>query len=107
MPGVCVCRCALCQLTEAYHVQVLGGYGYTRDFDVEQLYRDNRLNMIHEGERDVLAHSVHGSLAPILVYWPGHTVVLHSPHPPAPQAPTASRPLTCSAAKCLSARGRD
>ncbi len=30
-------------------IQVHGGYGYTRDFDVEQLYRDNRLNAIHEG----------------------------------------------------------
>ncbi|RBI86648.1 acyl-CoA dehydrogenase [Rhodosalinus halophilus] len=36
---------------EANHmaIQVHGGYGYTRDFDVEQLYRDNRLNPIHEG----------------------------------------------------------
>ncbi|MFP4305158.1 MAG: acyl-CoA dehydrogenase [Rhodosalinus sp.] len=36
---------------EANHMalQVHGGYGYTRDFDVEQLYRDNRLNPIHEG----------------------------------------------------------
>lgn len=30
-------------------IQVHGGYGYTRDFHVEQLYRDNRLNPIHEG----------------------------------------------------------
>lgn len=30
-------------------IQVHGGYGYTRDFDVEQTYRDNRLNPIHEG----------------------------------------------------------
>jgi alkylation response protein AidB-like acyl-CoA dehydrogenase len=30
-------------------IQVHGGFGYTRDFDVEQLYRDNRLNPIHEG----------------------------------------------------------
>lgn len=30
-------------------IQIHGGYGYTRDFDVEQLYRDNRLNPIHEG----------------------------------------------------------
>ncbi|MGO4837556.1 acyl-CoA dehydrogenase, partial [Rhizobiaceae sp. 2RAB30] len=27
----------------------LGGYGYTRDYPVERLYRDNRLNHIHEG----------------------------------------------------------
>lgn len=30
-------------------VAVLGGYGFTRDFPLEQIYRDNRLNMIHEG----------------------------------------------------------
>lgn len=30
-------------------IQIHGGYGYTRDFDVEQLWRDNRLNAIHEG----------------------------------------------------------
>lgn len=30
-------------------IQVHGGYGYTREYDVEQLYRDNRLNPIHEG----------------------------------------------------------
>ncbi len=30
-------------------IQVLGGYGYTRDYPVERLYRDNRLNEIHEG----------------------------------------------------------
>lgn len=33
----------------AMALQIHGGYGYTRDFDVEQLYRDNRLNPIHEG----------------------------------------------------------
>ena len=36
-------------------IQVLGGYGYTRDFDVEQLYRDNRLNPIHEGTTGIQA----------------------------------------------------
>jgi len=36
-------------------IQVHGGYGYTRDFPVERLYRDNRLNHIHEG-----THGIHG-----------------------------------------------
>lgn len=36
-------------------IQVHGGYGYTRDFDVEQLYRDNRLNPIHEGTTGIQA----------------------------------------------------
>ncbi|HEX3141548.1 MAG TPA: acyl-CoA dehydrogenase, partial [Rhizobacter sp.] len=30
-------------------IQIHGGYGYTREYPVEQFYRDNRLNMIHEG----------------------------------------------------------
>ena len=30
-------------------IQVHGGYGYSREYPVEQLYRDNRLNPIHEG----------------------------------------------------------
>ena len=34
-------------------IQVHGGYGYTRDYDVEQLYRDNRLNPIHEGTQGI------------------------------------------------------
>ncbi len=36
-------------------IQVHGGYGYTRDYDVEQLYRDNRLNSIHEGTHGIQA----------------------------------------------------
>jgi alkylation response protein AidB-like acyl-CoA dehydrogenase len=36
-------------------IQVLGGYGYTRDYPVEQLYRDNRLNAIHEGTNGIQA----------------------------------------------------
>ena len=34
-------------------IQVLGGAGYTRDFDLELHYRDNRLNPIHEGTHGI------------------------------------------------------
>jgi alkylation response protein AidB-like acyl-CoA dehydrogenase len=34
-------------------IQVHGGYGYTREYDVEQHYRDNRLNHIHEGTHGI------------------------------------------------------
>lgn len=34
-------------------IQVHGGYGYTRDYDLEQHYRDNRLNPIHEGTQGI------------------------------------------------------
>jgi len=30
-------------------IQVLGGYGYTRDYPVERLFRDSRLNAIQDG----------------------------------------------------------
>ncbi|MDT0633750.1 acyl-CoA dehydrogenase [Spectribacter hydrogenoxidans] len=36
-------------------IQVLGGYGYTREYPVERLYRDNRLNPIHEGTNGIQA----------------------------------------------------
>ena len=34
-------------------IQILGGHGYTRDYPVEQHYRDNRLNPIHEGTHGI------------------------------------------------------
>lgn len=37
------------QLSLHHALQIHGGAGYTRDFEIEQLYRDNRLNPIHEG----------------------------------------------------------
>ena len=56
-----------CLEANSLAIQIHGGYGYTRDFPVEQYWRDNRLNMIHEGER-----------------MPGHRHFLHWPrHLPA------------------------
>ena len=39
----------------ALAIQVHGGYGYTRDYNVEQFWRDNRLNPIHEGTHGIQA----------------------------------------------------
>ena len=44
-----------CLEANKHAIQILGGYGYTRDFPVERLYRDNRLNMIHEGANGIHA----------------------------------------------------
>jgi butyryl-CoA dehydrogenase len=44
-----------CLEANSLAIQVLGGYGYTRDFPVEQYWRDNRLNMIHEGSHGIQA----------------------------------------------------
>ncbi len=41
-------------------IQVLGGAGYTRDHPVEQLWRDNRLNPIHEGTNGIQALDLQG-----------------------------------------------
>ena len=44
-------------------IQVLGGYGYTREFPVEQYWRDNRLNPIHEGTNGIQALDLLGRKA--------------------------------------------
>jgi alkylation response protein AidB-like acyl-CoA dehydrogenase len=44
-----------CLEANSLAIQVHGGYGYTRDYDVEQFYRDNRLNPIHEGTHGIQA----------------------------------------------------
>ena len=44
-----------CQEGISAALQVLGGYGYAREYDVEQLYRDNRLNQLHEGTNGIQA----------------------------------------------------
>jgi butyryl-CoA dehydrogenase len=52
-----------CLEANKWAIQILGGYGYTRDFPVEQLYRDNRLNMIHEGTNGIQAIDLLGRKA--------------------------------------------
>lgn len=46
-----------------FAIQVHGGYGYTQDFNVEQFYRDNRLNPIHEGTAGIQAIDLLGRKA--------------------------------------------
>ncbi|MBC8441752.1 MAG: acyl-CoA dehydrogenase family protein [Deltaproteobacteria bacterium] len=51
-------------------LQILGGYGYTKMFPVEKLYRDTRLLRIYEGtseiQRMVVAGSVMGGYTPVM-----------------------------------------
>jgi hypothetical protein len=42
-----------CLEANKHAIQILGGYGYTRDFPLERFYRDNRLNPIHEGTHGI------------------------------------------------------
>ncbi len=44
-----------CLRANDWAIQVHGGYGYTREYPVEQFYRDNRLNPIHEGTDGIQA----------------------------------------------------
>ena len=44
-------------------IQILGGYGYTREYPVEQCYRDNRINPIHEGTNGIQALDLLGRKA--------------------------------------------
>lgn len=41
-------------------IQILGGAGYTREYPVEQYWRDNRLNPIHEGTNGIQAIDLMG-----------------------------------------------
>jgi alkylation response protein AidB-like acyl-CoA dehydrogenase len=49
-----------CLEANSLAIQVHGGYGYTRDFPVEQYWRDQRLNMIHEGTHGIQAMDLLG-----------------------------------------------
>jgi alkylation response protein AidB-like acyl-CoA dehydrogenase len=53
---------ARCQTAEA--IQILGGYGYTKEFPVERYYRDAKITEIYEGtseiQRLVIARSILG-----------------------------------------------
>ena len=74
-------------------IQVHGGYGYTRDYPVEQFYRDNRLNPIHEGTQgiqalDLLGRKVvmQGGAGLALL---GETIAAHHRARRAPSGPTS------------------
>ena len=49
-----------CLAANSLAIQVHGGYGYSREYDVEQHYRDNRLNPIHEGTHGIQAADLLG-----------------------------------------------
>jgi butyryl-CoA dehydrogenase len=45
-------------------IQVLGGHGYINEHPVEMMYRDNRLNPIHEGTTCIQSLDMQKSLKP-------------------------------------------
>ncbi len=52
-----------CLAANSLAIQILGGYGYTREYPVEQFFRDNRLNPIHEGTNGIQAMDLLGRKA--------------------------------------------
>jgi alkylation response protein AidB-like acyl-CoA dehydrogenase len=53
-----------CLEANSLAIQVHGGYGYTREYPVEQFYRDNRLNPIHEGTNGIQGLDLLGRKVP-------------------------------------------
>ena len=45
-------------------VQVLGGYGYTKEFPVERFFRDAKITQIYEGTQEVQRIVINRSVAP-------------------------------------------
>ncbi|OYT45769.1 acyl-CoA dehydrogenase [Thermoplasmatales archaeon ex4484_6] len=43
-------------------IQIFGGYGYTKEYPVERLYRDARITQIYEGTSEVMKMVIAGSL---------------------------------------------
>jgi alkylation response protein AidB-like acyl-CoA dehydrogenase len=39
-------------------VQLLGGYGYTKDYPVEKLYRDAKIGQIYEGTSNLQLQTI-------------------------------------------------
>ncbi|MDE8346519.1 MAG: acyl-CoA dehydrogenase [Acidocella sp.] len=79
-------------------IQIHGGYGYTRDFDVEQLYRDNRLNPIHEGTTgiqalDLLGRKLLRDEGAVMDQFFAHITTRITGHALAPQAETLRRAM--------------
>jgi len=55
MPIVKACNSDYGLKANELAIQILGGSGYTNEYPVEQCYRDNRLNPIHEGTNGIQA----------------------------------------------------
>ena len=72
-------------------IQVHGGYGYTRDYPVEQFYRDNRLNPIHEGTHGIQALDLLGRKVVHAAAAPGSALLARDDRAPRPARARAAR----------------
>lgn len=48
--------------TTRYAVQLMGGYGYCREYPVERMYRDAKITEIYEGTSEVMKMVISGSM---------------------------------------------
>ena len=39
-------------------IQILGGYGYVTEYEVERFYRDARITEIYEGTREIQKNTI-------------------------------------------------
>lgn len=73
-PVVKTCGSEMGIVSVSNGLQVLGGYGYTEDFILEQLYRDIRIMSLYEGTTGIQAQALLGRQVPLnnaraLLYW--------------------------------------
>ncbi len=87
-----------CLEANSLAIQIHGGYGYTRDFPVEQYWRDNRLNMIHEGAHGIQAMDLLGRK---VLMEKGRGMQLLAARMQATAARAAARPLLSAHADAL------
>jgi alkylation response protein AidB-like acyl-CoA dehydrogenase len=43
-------------------VQILGGYGYLSDYEVERFYRDAKITEIYEGTKEIQKNTIASAL---------------------------------------------
>ena len=53
----------MCNRVVGWAVQVHGGYGYSREYTIERLYRDARVTTIYEGTSEVQKMVISRALA--------------------------------------------
>jgi len=64
-PVAKTCGAEMGQVAVSNGLQVLGGYGYTEDFVLEQLYRDVRIMSLYEGTTGIQSQALLGRQIPM------------------------------------------
>jgi alkylation response protein AidB-like acyl-CoA dehydrogenase len=43
-------------------IQLMGGYGYMQEYDVERFYRDAKITEIYEGTKEIQKNTIAGAI---------------------------------------------